>query len=82
MVLAVGAILQFPNQNRLVIDAGTCITYDYINAKDEYLGGAISPGLSIRYKSLNNYTSKLPLLSLNDDFEIIEIAQKTPFIVG
>lgn len=82
MVLAAGATLQFPNQNRLVIDAGTCITYDYINAKDEYLGGAISPGLSIRYKSLNNYTSKLPLLTLNDDFEIIGNSTKNAIHSG
>lgn len=62
MVLAAGAVLSYPKQNRLVIDAGTCITYDFIDANDHYLGGAISPGLKIRYKSLNNYTEKLPLL--------------------
>ncbi|MCG9794107.1 type III pantothenate kinase [Flavobacterium algicola] len=66
MVLASGAVLKYPKQNRLVIDAGTCITYDYINADDEYLGGAISPGLQLRYKALNDYTSKLPLLELKD----------------
>lgn len=65
MILASGAVLQFPNQNRLVIDAGTCITYDFINDKDEYLGGAISLGLQMRYKALNNFTSKLPLLNPN-----------------
>ena len=62
MVLAAGAVLQFPGQNRLVIDAGTCITYEYISADDVYLGGAISPGIEMRYKALNNYTAKLPLL--------------------
>ena len=51
-----------PNQNRLIIDAGTCITYDFVNSEDQYLGGATSPGIKIRYKSLNNYTSKLPLV--------------------
>ncbi|MCL9770688.1 type III pantothenate kinase [Flavobacterium sp. HXWNR69] len=71
MVLAAGATLKFPNQNRLVIDAGTCITYDFVNSNNEYLGGAISPGISIRYKSLNDYTSKLPLLSINEAFKII-----------
>lgn len=71
MVLAAGATLQFPRQNRLIIDAGTCITYDFVNSNDEYLGGAISPGISIRYKSLNNYTTKLPLLKLREEHEII-----------
>ncbi len=62
MVLASGAVLTYPNQNRLVIDAGTCITYDFIDENDNYLGGAISPGIRLRYESLNQYTSKLPLL--------------------
>lgn len=64
MVLAAGATLQFPKQNRLVIDAGTCITYDFIDESDNYLGGAISPGLRLRYEALHNYTAKLPLLGL------------------
>jgi type III pantothenate kinase len=64
MVLASGATLQFPKQNRLVIDAGTCVTYDFIDQNNSYLGGAISPGLRLRYESLHNYTAKLPLLEL------------------
>ncbi|WP_418264076.1 type III pantothenate kinase [Flavobacterium faecale] len=62
MVLAAGAVLKYPKQNRLVIDAGTCVTYDFIDENDNYLGGAISPGIQLRYKALNGYTSKLPLL--------------------
>ena len=63
MVLASGAVIQFSNQNRLVIDAGTCITYDFIDEKDNYLGGAISPGIRLRYESLHQQTAKLPLLT-------------------
>lgn len=63
MVLAAGAVLQFPDKNRLVIDAGTCITYDFIDENNNYLGGAISPGIRLRYESLHNYTAKLPLLT-------------------
>ncbi|TDS56555.1 type III pantothenate kinase [Myroides indicus] len=63
IVLAAGAVLSYPSSNRLVIDAGTCITYDFINDKNEYLGGSISPGIQLRYKSLNDYTVNLPLLS-------------------
>jgi type III pantothenate kinase len=63
MVLAAGAVLQFPFTNRLVIDAGTCATYDFIDTHDNYLGGAISPGLHLRYAALHNFTAKLPLLS-------------------
>ena len=64
-VLASGAVLQYPNQDVLIIDAGTCITYDFITNKKEYLGGAISPGLRLRYQALNDYTAKLPLLENN-----------------
>ena len=66
IVLAAGATLQFPNQNRLVIDAGTCVTYDFIDEKNNYLGGAIAPGLRLRYEALHNFTAKLPLLVLEN----------------
>jgi type III pantothenate kinase len=62
MVLSAGAVLQYPGANRLVIDAGTCVTYDFIDCNDCYLGGAISPGLQLRYNAMHNFTAKLPLL--------------------
>jgi type III pantothenate kinase len=71
MILATGATLFYPNQNRLIIDAGTCITYDFVDDKDNYLGGAISPGLRLRYESLHQFTSKLPLLTFEEPEELI-----------
>ncbi|RTY89799.1 type III pantothenate kinase [Flavobacterium sp. RSP46] len=71
MVLAAGATLRYPDQNRLVIDAGTCITYDFIDQENNYLGGAISPGLRLRYEALHHYTAKLPLLSLGIPEDLI-----------
>ncbi|MCT4624632.1 MAG: type III pantothenate kinase [Schleiferiaceae bacterium] len=62
LALAASACLEFKNKDTLVIDAGTCITYDIITSKNEYLGGAISPGLEMRFKALNTFTEKLPLL--------------------
>ena len=62
LAAAVGAFAMFSNQNTLVIDAGTSITYDIVTAKGEYLGGSISPGIGIRYKALNTFTGKLPLV--------------------
>ncbi|MET2986284.1 type III pantothenate kinase [Aureibaculum conchae] len=70
IALASAAAYQYPKKNVLIIDAGTCITYDFINAKNEYLGGAISPGINIRYKSLNEFTANLPLLK-QADYELI-----------
>lgn len=71
IALAAGASSKYQNTNVLVIDAGTCITYDFINAKNEYLGGGISPGLQMRYKALNGFTGKLPLLSLNKEYHFL-----------
>jgi type III pantothenate kinase len=71
MVLVSGAVLKFPYQNLLIIDAGTCITYDFVDSKNMYHGGAISPGITLRYKSLNDYTAKLPLLDYKDTCELI-----------
>ncbi len=62
IALVCASVEQFPNNNVLIIDAGTCITYDFITVDNEYIGGAISPGLRMRYKSLNNLTANLPLL--------------------
>lgn len=63
LALAAAATTQYPKSNVLVIDAGSCITYDFIDNNDNYLGGGISPGLSMRYKALNTFTAKLPLLT-------------------
>lgn len=62
IALAASAVGRFPNTNVLVIDSGTCITYDFVNESNEYLGGAIAPGIQSRYKSLHDYTANLPLL--------------------
>jgi type III pantothenate kinase len=59
---AIGAKSLFPSNPVLSIDIGTCIKFEFINAKNEYEGGNISPGLKMRFASLNNYTSKLPYL--------------------
>lgn len=58
----IGAWSLFPNENVLVIDAGTCIKYDLVTKNSEYFGGSISPGLQMRFKALNFYTDKLPLV--------------------
>jgi type III pantothenate kinase len=59
---AVGANSLFPGRNLLVIDAGTAITIDLVTAENEYLGGNISPGLSMRFRALNRLTDSLPLV--------------------
>lgn len=63
-----GARALYPGKANLVIDAGTCITYDWVSESGNYFGGSISPGLNMRYKALNYYTSALPLLDADDTF--------------
>lgn len=67
----IGAQQLIPAGDILVIDAGTAITYDFITASGEYLGGSISPGIAMRYKALHTYTDRLPLLDFYDDAKLI-----------
>ena len=62
LALMAAAANQYPKTNVLVIDVGSCMTYDFMDADQNYLGGAISPGIEMRYKSLEAFTSNLPLL--------------------
>ena len=68
---AVGAAFLYAGSNVLIIDAGTCITYDLITASREYLGGGISPGIKMRFKALHTFTSKLPLVSQDGELDLI-----------
>ncbi len=61
----VAAQERFPRQDILAISAGTCITYDMINARKEYLGGSISPGIHMRFKALHTFTAHLPLIEMD-----------------
>ena len=63
----VGAYMQKPGRNLLVIDAGTAITYDFIDSKGIFHGGNITPGMTIRFKALHNYTRRLPMLDEKGD---------------
>ena len=71
MALATAAFYQNPKGNTLVIDSGTCITYEMVNDYGEYLGGAIGPGLQMRYNALHEHTAKLPLLKPEEPLDFI-----------
>ena len=71
IALVSAATINYSKQNVLVVDAGTCITYDFKNDRDEYLGGAISPGLHMRYKSMHTFTERLPLLEPEEEVNLI-----------
>ncbi|MFD2516959.1 type III pantothenate kinase [Salinimicrobium flavum] len=70
IALAAAASKMYRDRNVLVIDAGTCITYDFKNKENQYLGGAISPGLHMRFRALNAFTANLPLVELQKDLKL------------
>jgi len=59
---AVAGYFLFPRRNVLIIDAGTCLKFDFVNAKGEYIGGSISPGVDMRFQAMHKFTGRLPLL--------------------
>ncbi len=77
----VGGRTLFPNQDLLVIDAGTCMTYDYLQS-DTYKGGAIAPGLQMKLKALHNFTKKLPLVELLDSTPLIGTTTDSSILSG
>ncbi len=66
-----GASFLYPQKDILVIDAGTAITYEFINKDGIYTGGNISPGMKMRYKALNHFTSQLPLPVFSEQKELL-----------
>ncbi len=68
LAAVVGAKTVHKNNAVLVIDAGTCITYDFVDEQSNYYGGSISPGINMRLKALNQQTGKLPLVAFDATF--------------
>lgn len=64
LAAAVGAKVLFPEDNCLVIDMGTCITYDWVSAEAVFQGGIISPGLRMRFQAMHTFTKRLPLIDV------------------
>lgn len=71
LALCAAAVHFYPTSHNLIIGLGTCITYNFINKYHEFLGGGISPGLTMRMKSLNQYTAKLPVVKPDSNLPLI-----------
>src|SRR6516225_1234104 len=71
LALVVAASHYFPEKNNLVIGLGSAITYNYINRYHQFIGGSISPGMEMRFKSLELFTSKLPLIQPHWNFPLL-----------
>lgn len=79
---ACGAYQLFPNENALAIDAGTCITYEFLDKDGNYRGGGISPGMSMRFKAVHTFTAKLPLISPKENVSLIGDSTETSIQSG
>jgi type III pantothenate kinase len=77
LALMAAAVHYFPGKNNLVIGLGSCITYNFINQYHQFLGGSISPGMDMRFKSMNDFTAKLPLVAADWNFPLIGYDTKT-----
>jgi type III pantothenate kinase len=77
LALMAAAVHFFPGKNNLVIGLGSCITYNFMNQYHQFLGGSISPGMDMRFKSMNDFTAKLPLVTADWNFPLIGYDTKT-----
>lgn len=82
LALAAASVHFYPATNNLVIGMGSCVTYNFINKYHEFVGGAISPGLEMRLKSLNYYTAKLPLVKADSNVPLIGYDTTTNILTG
>jgi type III pantothenate kinase len=82
LALMVAAVDLFPNKNNLVIGLGSAITYNFINKYHEFLGGGISPGMEMRFKSLKMFTAKLPLVEKDWNLPLIGYDTRTNILSG
>jgi type III pantothenate kinase len=82
LALAAAAVHLHPGKNNLVIGLGTCVTYNFINKKNEFIGGGISPGLEMRLRSMHEYTAKLPLAKADWNVPLIGYDTNTNLLSG
>lgn len=77
LALVAAAVHFYPHKNNLVIGLGSCITYNFINQNHQFIGGAISPGMEMRFKAMHEHTAMLPLVKKEAHFPIIGYDTKT-----
>ena len=77
LALSAAAVHYYPGKNNLVVALGSCITYNFINQYSEFIGGSISPGMEMRFKAMQVFTAKLPLVQKEWNFPLIGYDTKT-----
>ncbi|HXB44986.1 MAG TPA: type III pantothenate kinase [Puia sp.] len=82
LALVVAAVDLFPGKNNLVIGLGSAVTYNYVNKYKEFMGGGISPGMEMRFRSLHEFTHKLPLVKADWNFPLAGYDTRTNILSG
>lgn len=82
LALAAAAVTFHPGRNNLVIGLGSCITYNFINKWNAFIGGSISPGMDMRFNALHTYTAKLPLVCADWNFPMVGYDTRTNILSG
>lgn len=82
LAICAAAVDLFPESHNLAIGLGTCITYNYINNRHEFLGGSISPGMNMRFRAMHEQTALLPLVAADADFPLVGFDTRTNILSG
>ena len=82
LALCAAAVHFYPQKNNLVVALGSCITYNFINQYHQFIGGSISPGMEMRFKAMQVFTAKLPLVQKEWNFPLIGYDTKTNMLSG
>lgn len=82
LAMVAAAVHLFPGKNNLVVGLGTAITYNFVNKYHEFVGGSISPGMEMRFKSLHHYTARLPLVEKDWNLSLIGYDTRTNILSG
>jgi type III pantothenate kinase len=82
LAIMAAAVDLYPHQHSLSISLGTCITYNYVNRANEFLGGSISPGMQMRFRAMHEQTALLPLIKASHEFSLVGYDTKTNLLSG
>lgn len=82
LALSAAVVHFYPGKNNLVVGLGSCITYNFINKYNQFLGGSISPGLEMRFRAMHEQTALLPLIEKDWNFPLVGYDTKTNLLSG
>ncbi len=82
LAISAYAVTFYPNKNNLIIALGSCITYNFVNKYNYFLGGGISPGMGMRFRGMHEYTARLPLINSDWQFPLVGYDTRTNMLSG